>query len=137
MRKTLFQQLTHIKRSQLEQGQTLITLLVFMVIGITIVSSAALVLAANMLSTTTTEQGQMAYYVAESGAEDGMLHMLRNPLYDDTYSPLPSTDGQATIKIHSGTITSVGKSGNTVRKVQVQTTYTGGVLTVTSWKEIQ
>src|SRR5437879_2153208 len=64
-----------------QNGQALITLVFFMVIGITIISAATLVLSTNVSSAGAAEQGMMAYYAAESGAENGLLRLLRNPGY--------------------------------------------------------
>lgn len=119
-----------------QKGQALITLLFFMIIGVTIISSAALVISAGILSSSTSEQGLAAYYAAESGAEEGILYLLRNPAYSGTLPTLSVGSGQASVNINSGTIISTGSYGAAVRKIQVQTTNTGGAFTVSSWKEI-
>src|SRR5690348_10136814 len=62
-------------------GQALVTLLFFMVMGVTITSAAVVILLANISASSKVEQGTTAYYIAESGAEEGMLQVLRNPLY--------------------------------------------------------
>lgn len=119
-----------------EKGQALITLIFFTVIAVIIITAAVSVLFTNNLSTTSAELGQEAYYAAESGAEDGLLRRLRDPNYSDTYS-IP----QATITIDStsGIINSIGTAGSTVtasRKIRIQTVYTNGQVTISSWKEI-
>jgi len=119
-----------------QKGQALITLLFFMIIGVAIISSAALVLSAGILSSSTSEQGLAAYYVAESGAEDGILYLLRNPAYSGSLPPVPVGLGQASVSINNGTIISTGSYGTTVRKIQIQTTNSGGAFTISSWKEI-
>ena len=128
-----------------EKGQSLIALLFFMVIGITVISAAALIVSADILSASTTEQGVMAYFAAESGAEDGTLRLLRNPTFITT-SPytISTSDGSASVAIQStisggtiiNTINSVGTSGTTTKKIRVTIGYLNGVHTTTSWEEV-
>lgn len=125
-----------------ENGNALITLLFFIVIAVTVISSTALVLSANMLSTHSVEQGTEAYYAAESGAENGMLDVLRNPLITITVAQHMSVgNGHADITISdNGTkkqITSTGTSGTSVRKIQVELKNESTGFKITSWKEIE
>lgn len=122
---------------KLQRGHALITLLFFTIIGMSVIASATAVLIANSISTTITDHGQVAYYYAESGAEDALLRLLRNPTYSGSYQTLPAGEGYAYVTVNSGVIVSIGTSGNTVRKIQVQTTYSQGIVTILSWKEIQ
>jgi hypothetical protein len=124
-----------------EAGQSLITLLFFMVIGIAVISSAALIVTADLLATSNAEQGISAYYVAESGIENGILYLLRNPQYHGSDIVMPIGTGNATIHfVYDGTaktdtITSTGTNGTTTRVIQAVGSYTTGPLTITSWKE--
>lgn len=119
-----------------EAGQALITLLFFMVIGITIITATISILYINIQGTTTIQNAEMAYYYAETGIEDSMLKLLRNPSYTGTYSALPAGSGQATVVITSTLIKSTGVSGNTTRVISVQPTYANGILSYSNWKEI-
>lgn len=120
----------------LEKGQALITLLFFMIIAITITSAAVIISIVNSLSTSYFDQANSAYYVAEAGAENAIIRLLRDPSY--TGETLNVDTGSAVITV-SGTspyvITSVGKIYNSLRKIEVDATIVNGVLTVTSWKE--
>ena len=120
------------------KGQALIVLLFFSLIGITVISAAALVAYGNISSASIVEQGNYAYYVAESGAEEGLLRLLRNPSYSGTPQgqPLSVNGGSVTIVVSGGTITAVGTYNNNVRKIQVETAYSNYARTVISWKEI-
>lgn len=127
-----------------EDGQSLITLLFFMVIGIAVISSAALIVTADLLSSSNAEQGQSAYYVAESGIENGILYLLRHPKYDNS-STSPMTisvgSGQASVVFtynsgaNTDTIVSTGTSGTTTRIIQAVGSYATGPLTIGNWKE--
>lgn len=130
-----------------QKGQSLISLLFFMAIGITVISAATIILTTDILSASTAEQSTMAYYAAEGGIEDALLRTLRNPtLTVDPSSPytITTSDGVAKVSIQNsisgGTITdtivSTGTSGSTVRKIQAVTGYISGKRTVTSWTEI-
>lgn len=120
-----------------EIGQTLVTLLLFMVIVITITSAVITVSIVNSQSLTRFEQGTEAYYVAESGAENALLRILRNPSYAG--ETLPVGNGAAVIQVTSGattTITSTGQIGNFVRKIEVAVSFPSGTMVVNSWKEV-
>ncbi|HEX7042244.1 MAG TPA: hypothetical protein VF189_03250 [Patescibacteria group bacterium] len=121
-----------------EGGQALITLLFFAVMGIVIVSAAAVILINNIQAASKVEMGTQTYYIAESGAEEAVLQLLRNPNYGGTTS-ISVDGGTATIVTTQGnpvTIVSTGQLGNFIRKIQVQTVYNNGTVTVSSWKEI-
>lgn len=127
----------------IQRGQALITLLFFMIIGITLITAASLVILGNIASTTSSEQGTVAYFDAESGVEDALLLLLRYP--PNSASPYTGgtttyPDGQATVTVSSGsntiTITSVGIYLNATRKVQVQENNTSSGWKITSWNEI-
>ena len=64
-----------------QKGQIFITMLFFVIIGVTIISAEAIVLFTNILSASTAEQGANAYYVAESSIEEALLRLNRNPSY--------------------------------------------------------
>lgn len=117
-------------------GQALITLLFFMVIGVTVISSAALVMSASTLSASTSELGIMAYYTAESGAENGFLYLLRNPSYSGTLPTLSVGEGQAVVSINSGTVFSTGTFGTAERKIQIKTSYVNGTINMLFWGEV-
>ena len=122
-----------------QKGQALVSLLFIVLIGFTVITMAVILLYVNSQSASITEQGTYAYYVAESGAEEALLRTLRNPSYVGTQigQPLSISSGSADIVVSNGIITSTGKYNGAVRKIQVKTVYNNGILTITSWKEIQ
>lgn len=119
-------------------GQALTMLLIFVVIAIIITSSAAMVLLINLTTTSKNEQGILAYEIAESGAENAVLRLLRNPNY--VGETLQIGSGSATIQVSGSstkTIVSQGYYNSYTRKIQITAQYTNNILTITSWKEIQ
>lgn len=135
--KNLKLQLKFIKNSS--SGQALVTLLFFTIIGMTIVSAAAVFVYENSQSASIAEQGTYAYYIAESGIEEALLQMLRDPNYVGTpaLQPLSIGTGSVKIDVDSGIITATGTYQNVVRKIQAKTVYNNSMLNISSWKEIQ
>lgn len=117
-----------------QKGQAVLTLLFFMVISVSIITAVVIVVINSAQAGSNVEQGTVSYYAAETGAENALLRLLRDPNY--TGEVMNVTGGTITIFVSGGTITSTAKIDNSIRKVQVQTVYNGNVLTVSSWKEI-
>lgn len=124
------------KNFYLHKGQTLVTLLIFMVIGITITSAAVILTITNSQNITRFQEGLIAYQIAESGAENAVIRLLRDPSY--TGETLTVGEGTATITVSGSstkTITSVGVNGRYYRRIQVVASYVNNVFTITSWQE--
>ncbi len=123
---------------KIQRGQTLIMLLFFTLIGITVVTAAAFIIITNAKGSAKLQQSTVAYSIAQSGAENAMLQLLRNPAYQGEVMTIG--DGTATIQVSSNsatfTITSTGQSGNFIKKVQVTGTYQNYVITFSPIKEI-
>lgn len=125
------------KKNRAKSGQTLVLLLVLMAIAIIVVSAGVIVTIVNSTSSGKLDSGNMAWDVAESGVENALMRLLRDPAY--VGETLPVGSGTATITVTDGgtpLITSVGKLGNFTRTIQVSTSYTNNVLSISSWKEI-
>lgn len=110
------------------KGQALVTLLFFMVIATTVTTAAILVIAVNSASGSKFQDGSVAYEIAQSGADNAVLRLLRDPSYSGEILPVGS--GSATVTLTgSGTaadpyiILSVGQIGNFIKKVQVRASY--------------
>ena len=124
----------------MKSGQTLVFLLVFMAMAITVTTAAVLVIISNSQAASKLEQSLSAYAVAESGAEEALLSLLRKTTYASTGSEaLTVGEGVATITVagtNPKTILSQGVYNNFFRQVQVTAGYSGGILSVTSWQEV-
>ncbi len=123
------------------KGQALVTLIFFMVFATTVTSAAVLVIIVNSLSGSRFQEGAIAYQVAQSGADNALIRILRDPSY--VGETLTVGSGSATIQATgSGTvvnpyiITSTGQIGNFKKKVQVTATYVNEQLSVLSQKEV-
>jgi hypothetical protein len=124
------------QRANNESGQALIALLIFMMMAFTLTAAAAAITIVNTQTNTAYVSGDTALEVAESGAENAMQQLLRNPSY--TGETVTIGSGTATITV-SGTTTktiiSVGAVNNVRRTVTVVASYSGTVLSETSWNE--
>lgn len=120
------------------KGQALITLLFFTIVAITITSAAVIVAVTQAKSGTTVGLSHQVYYLAESGAENALLRLLRDPNYTGEQVVFPEGTVSVTVTgINPKLITSEASSSGFLRKVQVQADYTNTVLTVLFWKEIE
>lgn len=125
-----------IKR-ELVSGQSLVLLLVFVMVAISITTVATFIIATNSVSATNFSQGVATKHMAESGIEVAMVKILRDPNYAgetltvDTGTVVVTVTGIGTL-----TIDSTATNGDYVKRVEVIATYSNNVLTPTSWKEL-
>lgn len=127
-----------ISKKPLNCGQALITLLFYVMIILIVITGAVVLIVTNTLSATKLQEGTLAYAVAEGGAENAILRVLRDPAYTGE-TDLQIGDGLADITVTAGspiTIVSTGTLGKFSRKVQVVLNRTSGFYTILSWKEI-
>jgi len=120
-----------------EAGQALVTFLFFILISLTITSGAIIIIIANSMSASKAQEGALAYYAAESGVENALLRLLRDPNY--TSETLVIGTGTAEITVSGGnpkTILSVGQNGSFKRTVSAQATYNNGYYMFSNWKEL-
>lgn len=134
------------KRRQMENekwkldanGQALITLLFFAIIGITVTTAAAALMVVSAKSGTKLQQSSLAYEVAESGADNAELRLLRDPTYGG--ETITVGGGTATISVVNNagtyTITSNGVVGNFSRTIQITASYVNNVFTISSIGEV-
>lgn len=121
-------------------GQTLLSLLLVAVIGITVATGATMLIIINSQSGLKVQLGETAYSIAQSGADNAVLRLLRDPTYTGE-SNLPVDGGYANITVSSNNgifiATSSGSINNFVRKIQVVAHYTSDYqLVIDSRKEI-
>ena len=127
----------HIRK--FNQGQSIVILTVFMGIFISVTTAAIIIISTNSVAADAFQQGISARQVAESGIENAILRLLRNPDY--LGESLLIGNGSATVSVAGDTtkktIISIGTLGNFQRKIEAKIGYTNDYrLIVTSWKEI-
>ena len=119
------------------QGNAMIMLVVFMAVGLVITTATITLVMVNSLSASRYQVGQEVLSVAESGVENALLRLLRDPSYAG--ETLVVGEGQAEITVTGTgvkTITAVGSVGTIQRTIQVVADTTTGVLSINSWQEI-
>ncbi|KKQ29728.1 MAG: hypothetical protein US48_C0039G0007 [Candidatus Levybacteria bacterium GW2011_GWA2_37_36] len=118
-------------------GQALITLLFFVLISLTITSGAIIIIIANSISAGKLEEGNLAYYAAESGVENALLRLLRDPNYLGETLAIGNATAIITVTgANPKTVVSVGQNGDFKRTVQAQATYNNGYYTFSNWNEL-
>ena len=120
------------------KGQVMITMLYIMVVGILVTTGAAFALISNTQAATTYEAGTLAQTVAESGLENALLRLIRDPSYaGETFVITSGQSATVSVSTASGiVVTSSGSAGNAVRQVQAEIHYNDGILIIDSWKEL-
>jgi hypothetical protein len=125
-------------------GQAMIMLLFFIMMGITITSTAIFVIAGNSMAASSTEQGEITRQMAETGIERAILQILRNgTIYTGetlTNADISDWDASSSVEITVATgtniiIDSVAVAGNYVRKLEVVAHYDNNELMIDTWKE--
>jgi hypothetical protein len=119
-----------------ESGQTIIALLIFIMVAITLTVAATAVSIINLQTNDNYANGQTALAHAESGVENALLRLERNANYSGGTLTFPH--GSATITVSGSdtkTIVCVGDAGNAERTVAVTAAFSSNTGTVTSWKE--
>lgn len=121
----------------LQSGQALILLLVFVTLGIIITSGAVIVTIINSQTATKFNQGENALILAETGVENAIIRILRDPNYSGETVSIGY--GQIIVSVTAGaakTITSQGIDGDLKRTIQAQGTLSNTTFNITSWQEI-
>ncbi len=67
--------------TNMKRGQALVILLVFMAIAVTVTTAAVVMMVVGSTAASKYERSQAAYATAESGAENALLRLLRDPNY--------------------------------------------------------
>ena len=119
-----------------DSGQTLIALLIFMLVAMTITIASIAIAITNIRSNISYTSGEIAFNFASSGVENGLNQIQRNPSY--TGSILTFTSGTATITV-SGTspytIVSIGENGNFQRTITATAKIVNNNIVITNWSE--
>lgn len=119
------------------KGQAMVMLVLLTVILASIATSVVAIVTTNALNTMREERGNQALSIAESGAEEALLQLLRDPSYSG--GSLTTSEGSATVVVvgdGTKTITSQGEVVGYVKVVEVVARMELGQLLIDSWQEI-
>jgi hypothetical protein len=123
------------KNKNYKSGFAAVTLIIFTAIALTITTAATIIIITNNLSASQAARSLQAYYLAQSGMEEGLINYLRNPGYTGTGGDINMGEGTVNISISGNVITSTAKVAGFQRKLNANLNY-NGTLTVSSWKEV-
>jgi hypothetical protein len=118
-----------------KNGFAAVTLIIFMAIALTITTAATTIIVVNNISASQSARSLQAYYLAESGMEEGIINYLRNPNYTGTNGDIDMGEGIVNVSITGGTMVSIAKVAGFERTLNAQLNYNGS-LTVSDWKEV-
>jgi hypothetical protein len=120
-----------------ESGYMLTALLVFLVVIIIITTTSVLVSVSSLRSETYFDSGSEALSAVDSGAENAILRLLRDPTYLGETLQVGTTEVIITVVGSAPqVVTVVADSGSFERTIEVQLQRVDGMLQVTSWKEL-
>lgn len=129
-----------------ERGQALVTLLIFVAVALIVSTAAIGVALVSTQASSQFTQGEQAYDIAESGAEDAILKLERNSSFATPASGYDLAVGSGIAQVivtppglsSTKTIISRGVVNNRFkRKVQVVGQFSAdGTFSVVSWNEI-
>lgn len=119
----------------LKSGQTLVAMLIFMIVAMSLTSVAVSMAVVNSKKSSAMELGAMAYDAAQNGAENAIIRLLRNPTYTgETLNTNGATVVITVVGSPTSTITSTGTVGSFSRTIEVVVNH-ATTLSVVSWKE--
>jgi len=124
-----------------EKGQALIILIVAIALTLSVLTASLLASVSQAKASSTSRLGQKVYYAAESGAEYGLLKLMRNPGNCTGSDTLNQDLVSVTITYNSaGTscvVTSEATQNNILKKIRVEGSYTPSqIFTTCCWSEI-
>lgn len=120
-----------------QTGSALLAIIVISAIATTIFTAASSSLLGQLIQSNTSTNSSKSYLLAESGIEDAVLNLLRNPDYTGGTLTLDSND--ITIEVtgtNPKTITATVVFNNTKRTLEITALYSENNLQITSWREI-
>ncbi|OGY24841.1 MAG: hypothetical protein A2864_02870 [Candidatus Woykebacteria bacterium RIFCSPHIGHO2_01_FULL_39_12] len=121
-----------------QKGQALVSIVVLAAAAAVIAAGAALTAISLSKTAALSKDSDKVYYLAESGAEEALLALLRDPTYTGNNQKLDNTSVVISVTgINQKTIISEAFNNNVKRRVEVLAQFTNNILTITSWKEIE
>ena len=120
-----------------QKGQALVLVLVFVAIAMIVTTSAVTLTIVNTQSTSRLSLGKQALSLAQSGLDNAILRLLRDPAYNGETITIGSGSVTITVTgITTRTITSVGSLTDYQRTIRVVGSYVNNIFTITSYQEV-
>lgn len=124
-------------KNNLQSGQTLVILLIFVTVAMMVAFTAATLTAYTLRSSSDAESSLLAQNASVSGMENALLRLLRDTSYSGETLTLAA--GTATITVTgtgTKTVTSTGEYGQFQWRIQATVVESSdGILTINSWTD--
>ena len=114
----------------------MVLLLIVMMVTIAVVSLSVALVTETVLANLRQERGELAQTIAESGAEEAVLRVLRDPTTQGSFA-LTVGEGSATVEIVGTTIKTIYSKGSVSgyeRQVEVEVAIVEGQVEITKWR---
>lgn len=130
--------INHYRQFSSQTGSVMIALLIFIIVGTLVTSSAVMLMVDNTVISTAELTATEVHNMAESGAENAILRLLRDPSY--TGETMIVGDGQVVVIVTGSEpiiVNSQASLASTQKTVEVELSRQNGVLTVNSWEAVE
>ena len=129
--------MTKITDKHYQHGYILTALLVFIVVILVISTTSIMVSISSLRGQSHIDAGVATLNAAESGAENAILRLLRDPGYTGENLVVDGVDIELSVLHGTPTIvTSTADSGAYEKTIEVRLVRTNGILQLQSWKEL-
>lgn len=118
-----------------KKGTAMIILLLIMSVAMSMVGAAVVTIMSATQKTSFSEQGVVGLKIAESGAEEALIRILRDPNY--TGGTLTIDEGNATIQVTGSTIKTITVTTDYAQvnqRVVVTVNTAGDLLKILAWQ---
>ena len=120
-----------------QEGQSLVMLLVFSVMAISVAATAVAIMINSSRSTHITESRTAVMAAAESGIENAIIRLIRDPAYaGETFTLDDNTITITVAGTDTKTIQATADNGLFKHSIQATASYVDNRLTVTSWNTV-
>lgn len=121
-----------------EKGQILVSILIIMAVATLAFASAIVAASLSKVAATSTQSDQI-YNLAETGAEEALIKLLRNPGYSGETMTVDGVTIKITVSaplLSERLIRSEASRENLKRIVEVSGQFSDNILTIDSWGEV-
>lgn len=125
----------------MNKGQAALTLIFFALVAMLVTSAAVMAIVGHNLTLSKMEQANSAYYTAETGIENALLRLLRQPDYqgetliiDSQNRAIVTVESQPDLNRYA--IISQGQSYQTSHQIKAIIDYNDNVLQIISIEEL-
>jgi hypothetical protein len=125
------------KRKKTQPGQILVSVIIFMALGLTVIAMSAALTVINLQNTMKYSESAKALSYAEAGAEEGILRLIRDPTYSGGTLPLDAISVTISV-VTNGTnkdVTSTAIYNGFTKKILARISLVGDKATLLSWDE--